>query len=415
MEASNGRVGGSPLGGSSIGPPGVRSRPRDLRPPLHRSPAPALDYPATNAIFHDPELLAEERETLFEDGWVLAGMMDQLGGPGSHFVYEAEGRSVLVTLDEDGELHAFVNACTHRGTRLCAAAGQGRIQCPYHGWVFGHDGRLVRATRAGGLAPCDPADLGLHELAAERMGAFVFVHGRADAKGSLRDWLADLAPHLERVSESVGTLLFEVRLPIEANWKLAVSGGLEDYHAPWVHSGAVSRVQPGEADTTVAPHGHSWFQLTAPMPKRLRRLLPFLLGQRPPQVLESYGLFPNVTVVSLWCLVQVSNWVPVAPDRTLRITRWYAPTPPGTRRLAMRVLAWVARRRSLRIMVEDQQIVAEAHRGTAVARSMRRGPAHAQELRVEHLLAEVARRLGRRHAGATGPEREPQSAQESVG
>src|SRR5277367_520548 len=103
-------------------------------------------YPPTNAIFHDPALDASEQAAIFENGWVLAGTVNQLSGPDSHFVYEAQGRSLLITRDAAGRIHAFVNACTHRGTRLCSAAGTGRLRCPYHGWTFGNDGRLLGAS-----------------------------------------------------------------------------------------------------------------------------------------------------------------------------------------------------------------------------------------------------------------------------
>jgi len=35
-------------------------------------------YPATNEIFHDPALLAAEQAHLFENGWILVGLDDQL-------------------------------------------------------------------------------------------------------------------------------------------------------------------------------------------------------------------------------------------------------------------------------------------------------------------------------------------------
>ena len=57
---------------------------------------------------------------------------------------------VLVTrAREDGALRAFLNVCRHRGTLL--VEGEGRratIQCPYHAWTYGLDGRLRAAPRA---------------------------------------------------------------------------------------------------------------------------------------------------------------------------------------------------------------------------------------------------------------------------
>jgi hypothetical protein len=61
------------------------------------------------------------------------------------------------------------------------------------------------------------------------------------------------------------------------------------------------------------------------------------------------------------------------------------------------LLGALVRRRSRKITVEDQWIVGEAQLGTRTSTTLLRGPAHAQEARVEHLLAEVARRLGYRY------------------
>src|SRR5258708_28988980 len=91
----------------------------------------AQRYPPTNAIFHDSALLEAEQDHIFARGWILVGTADQLPAPDTHFVYEAQDRSLLITRDEEGRLRGFVNACAHRGTRLCRGPGQGRITCPY--------------------------------------------------------------------------------------------------------------------------------------------------------------------------------------------------------------------------------------------------------------------------------------------
>ncbi|MDP2313620.1 MAG: aromatic ring-hydroxylating dioxygenase subunit alpha [Pseudomonadota bacterium] len=371
-------------------------------------------YPRTNEIFHDASLLDAEQDRLFADGWILVGTADQVPGPDTHFVYDAQGRSLLITRDEQGQLHGFVNACTHRGTRLCSKAGGGKLQCPYHGWVFANDGRLLGATRRSGLPTFDDTEYGLRPISVDQVGGFLFAHGQRVPAIGLREFLGDMATNLERVSESLGTFLFELRLPIEGNWKLAVSGGLEDYHAPFVHKQATSRVRIGENATTLAEHGHSWFQLDAPVPRALRVLLHFLMGAAPRPVLESHCVFPNITVVTIWSFVQVSNWIPVAPGRTLRVVRFFAKTPrPGRfspRRLLIPLLARLARRRSSKIWIEDQWIIGEAQLGTRAAATMLRGPAHAQEARVEHLLAEVARRLGYRYRDDAAGEAEGREA-----
>ncbi|WP_335743594.1 Rieske 2Fe-2S domain-containing protein [Salicibibacter kimchii] len=45
---------------------------------------------------------------------------------------------ILITKTKSGEIKAFLNSCTHRGTLLCSADSgkQKAFTCPYHGWTF---------------------------------------------------------------------------------------------------------------------------------------------------------------------------------------------------------------------------------------------------------------------------------------
>src|SRR6185436_14361018 len=69
----------------------------------------------------------------------------QLKGPGEYLVSYIGEDQVIVVRDEDGEVHALLNTCRHRGNALCRAE-QGRAKsfvCSYHGWNYGLDGRLI--------------------------------------------------------------------------------------------------------------------------------------------------------------------------------------------------------------------------------------------------------------------------------
>ena len=44
-----------------------------------------------------------------------------------------------------GELRAYANTCSHRGSKLLEDEGHCKsvIQCPYHAWAYDFDGALV--------------------------------------------------------------------------------------------------------------------------------------------------------------------------------------------------------------------------------------------------------------------------------
>ncbi len=366
---------------------------------------PIATFDETNEVFHDRALFEREMEVLFRRGWTFAGTWDRLPGPDTWFVTESWGRSVLVTRDADGALGAFVNACTHRGTRLCPgdAAGSGRLQCPYHGWVFGCDGRLIGASRRAGLPDFDDADLGLVPLAVERVGAFIFVHGDPATAPPVRAWLGEKAATLEEMTETASSPLFTMRMPIKGNWKLVVSGAIEDYHVPFVHGGSLDPKRESAAVPSLAVNGHSSFITPAPAPWVLRAAIRVISKKPPHPHLDNHLIFPSFLLVRILGVLHVTSFVPVAPDLTIRVSRLYDQSP--RRRLwnpvemLRRTLAFLSRPGVRKVFREDRDIVEEAQVGTLAGRRMRRGPAHAEEARVEHFLGEVRTRLEAAEAG----------------
>ena len=67
-----------------------------------------LDY------YSDPELAARER-LLFETQPLALIAASEIGNAYDFIVRDAVGRSILLTRDGDGQAHAFLNYCRHRG------------------------------------------------------------------------------------------------------------------------------------------------------------------------------------------------------------------------------------------------------------------------------------------------------------
>lgn len=382
-------------------------------PALSTPSASEPSYPAASEVFRSPAFFAREAEELFKTSWVFVGTIDQLPEPRSWFVYDAAGRSLIVAKDKEGRLGAFRNACSHRGTRLCQGQGQGRLQCPYHGWVFDTDGSLMGPSRRKGLPQAfRNEDHGLAPVRLEQLGAFLFACEDERAP-DLREALGPRAAYLERLSEDLGTEVFMVRMEIEANWKLVVSGAIEDYHVPFVHGQSLDPSRTTAAEATLDPGGHSSFITPAPIPPGLTTLMKLFAKAEPKRTLENALVFPNLLLVQIWTLTHVTTFVPLGPDRTLRVSRLFdlAPnrpwwTPLGFLHRALRPLGY---RGVFGVYEEDRVIVEEAQRGSASATHLSRPPAHAEERRVEHFLQEAARRLGFHYEVEVDPEPEPEA------
>ncbi len=190
-----------------------------------------LDY------FVDEEFAAKERE-LFETLPLALAAASEIANPNDYIVRNAVGRSVLLTRDEDGVAHAFMNYCRHRGAEPVEGCGNARrFSCPYHAWVYDTKGQLVGMPLRDRHAGLDLSSYGLVELSSEERHGFLWVVLR-------RDHPIDVAAHLGELDDEIGglgcdTMQYYSALaekPLKANWKSVAEGLLEGLHVPYVHA-----------------------------------------------------------------------------------------------------------------------------------------------------------------------------------
>src|SRR5882724_5215510 len=137
--------------------------------------------------FVSPEVFAEEQDRIFSRQWVLVGHQSQLAKIGDYFVAEVANESLIIVRDKGGEVHGFYNVCRHRGTRLREARNGhlSAIQCPYHAWTYGLDGRLIGAPHMDQVPDFDKANYSLHEVNLALWEGLIFVN-LADSRTRLR-------------------------------------------------------------------------------------------------------------------------------------------------------------------------------------------------------------------------------------
>jgi len=193
-----------------------------------------------NRIYTDPELFARERQTLFRQNPLLVCFSVDMPEPGSFFTFDDLGVPVLLTRDRDGQVHAFLNACAHRGARLAEGCGKSAgLSCPYHGWTYDLQGCLKRIYKEETFGRVDKSLYNLTRLPVEEKYGMIYVGIDPDLRFTIDAHLGDLAPcfqmwNFERM-QFVGTHEFHT----PNNWKLSLDTFFEGYHFAILHKDSV--------------------------------------------------------------------------------------------------------------------------------------------------------------------------------
>ncbi len=286
--------------------------------------------------YYDPAIYEMELERIFSQMWVCVGRADAITGAGVYEVVTVGRESIIVVRGRDDVLRAFLNVCRHRGARLCNEASgklKGSIQCRYHAWTYGLDGRLIGAPNVLSDEQFERALFGLLPVALEVWEGLVWLN-LGDDPASIADQLNE--PIIERFGGyaafaryDVGNLKVGKRIAydVQANWKLVLENFMECYHCGPMHpefcrllpgykTGDVSDYVNGEA-VSLAENVEA-FTITG---KASRPPLPGLL---PEDLRHYYGfvLQPNVLLNLLHDHVVMHWLIPNGPGRTVIMCDW---------------------------------------------------------------------------------------------
>ncbi len=280
--------------------------------------------------YTDPEIFREEMERFFFGMWVCAGRSEQIEKPGDYFLVDVAGESIIVVRDSGGPVKAFYNVCRHRGTRICREAEgkfPGRIQCPYHAWTYGLDGRLLGAPHME-----DPGfhkeEFPLRAVQAEVWDGHVFL-SLANQPAPLAEQLRDLPAKFASWKMHELRAYKRTSYEVQANWKLIVLNYNECLHCPVLHPMLSKITDPmsGENDPPTPGYigGSMKFRGGAETMSvdgvRRREYLPGLSREQCKQVLY-YAIYPNLFLSLHPDYVMVHRLWPKAANRTTVLTEW---------------------------------------------------------------------------------------------
>jgi glycine betaine catabolism A len=307
--------------------------------------------------FVSAAVFAEESEKIFSNHWLLVGHQSQIPGVGGYFVIEVAGESLIVIRDSRFEIRGFFNVCRHRGSRLKedACGHAPAIQCPYHAWTYGLDGRLIGAPHMDEVPGFDKADYSLRAVNLGLWEGFIFVN-LADsgirlrsqattrkAPGdfiSLEQWFTPLDGKFSKWNLSILRPAKRIDYDVRANWKLIFENYSECYHCPGVHP-QLQKVSPydsAENDRTEGPFLGGFMKinkgagltmsrracaLKIDQDQELATASPSEGGHEQKELVFYYSIFPNMLLSLHPEYVMVHQLWPKSPERTLILCDWF--------------------------------------------------------------------------------------------
>jgi Rieske 2Fe-2S family protein len=280
--------------------------------------------------YTDSDLFKEEVERFFCRTWVCVGRVGQIPSAGDYFLRDIAGESIILTRDENASVQAFFNVCRHRGTRICLE-GEGhfarRIQCGYHGWTYGLDGRLLGAPHMHENFCRE--DYGLNRLHSDVWDGHIFVK-MAEQPDPLATQLADLPQKFANWKMADLRLYRRIAYSVKANWKLIMLNYNECLHCPVLHP-ALSAITDYLSGDNDSPHPsyiggsmefHGGAETMSLDGKRRRAYLPGL-SQEDQHRVYYYAVFPNLFLSLHPDYVMTHTLWPRAVDHTDVICEWH--------------------------------------------------------------------------------------------
>jgi benzoate/toluate 1,2-dioxygenase alpha subunit len=223
-------------------------------------------------IFTDPALFELEMKRIFEGNWIYLAHETQIPNKNDYFTGYMGRTSIFIARNRNGELNAFVNACSHRGAMLCRhkRANKSTYTCPFHGWTFNNSGKLLKVKDPEGAGyPEQFNKNGSHDLTKvarfESYRGFLFGSLNPDVP-SLTEHLGEAAKMIDMIvdqsPEGLEVLRGASTYVYDGNWKLQTENGADGYHVSavhWNYAATTSRRKEAEqVDNTRAMSAGGW-------------------------------------------------------------------------------------------------------------------------------------------------------------
>lgn len=116
-----------------------------------------------------------ERDGELVENWYIACLSRELGRdhPVSSTIYDTP---LVLIRDDKNQVRCYIDRCLHRHALLSEGKIiQGKLACPYHGWVYDQDGKVIEVPSEGPGGHCKERGLKLKSFPAIEQDGCVWV------------------------------------------------------------------------------------------------------------------------------------------------------------------------------------------------------------------------------------------------
>lgn len=281
-----------------------------------------------------PEHHRNEQARIFERLPLPVAPSGLLPDGGSFACRQVYGKDVVFTRDRSGTVHAFLNACMHRGSRIVTddqIQKKRLLTCPFHAWSYDLEGRLVGVPRQETFDRLEKSQFGLKKLQCREMGGIIWLKPDPGADDDFSTVPADLVDDLAALGVPTMHLFATGVHDVAANWKLVMDTFQEGYHVTRLHSETLK----GRFEDTIEivdllgihmrrAAGRIGYRREQLIGKEesladLRRLVTF-----------HYTLFPNAVMICSQIYMSFMIFVPTGADSCRVLNYMLTDHPPRT-------------------------------------------------------------------------------------